>query len=61
MNDNITIGREEYLRLRLDSELLGFLQGGGVDSWEWYGDSLNPDDGPSYSEVKKRLTKEILG
>lgn len=34
------IEEEELLQLLRDSEMLGALQSGGVDNWEWYGDSL---------------------
>jgi hypothetical protein len=39
-NEMVTISKKLYDRL-LDSEkMLRALQAGGVDNWEWYGDSL---------------------
>ena len=39
----ITISKKAYLRLLVASEELDRLEIGGVDNWEWYGESLNPD------------------
>ena len=44
MEGMITITKKEYLNLRIDSERLARLENGGVDNWDWYGDSLNPED-----------------
>lgn len=60
MNNTVTITKEDYLRLKLCEEKLGFLEGAGVDNWEGYSDALNPEGEESYSDVKKRLTKEIM-
>lgn len=39
---NITISREEYDRLEKRSEMLRYLEAGGVDNWKWYSESLQP-------------------
>lgn len=44
VEEMITITKKEYLDLQIDSERLSRLEGGGVDNWDWYGESLNPDD-----------------
>lgn len=36
----IIIERELYDRLLLDQKILMALVAGGVDNWEWYGESL---------------------
>lgn len=36
----VTISKSEYNNLVRDSKMLCALQSGGVDNWEWYGESL---------------------
>jgi hypothetical protein len=50
---NITISKKLYLQLQIDSEILTRLDTGGVDNWEWYGESLNPDDKPDLDEFEE--------
>lgn len=38
--DMVTITQVEYDKLERDSRILHALYAGGVDNWEWYGDSL---------------------
>lgn len=38
--ETITITKKEYNSLRKDSRELAALEAGGVDNWEWYGESL---------------------
>ena len=59
MEEQITITKREYLNLLKRDAKLGFLEAGGVDNWEWYGESLNPDGGESYSDVRDFLDKQI--
>jgi len=40
--NNVVITREEYRKLKMAQEQLRCLEAGGVDNWEWYGDSLRP-------------------
>jgi hypothetical protein len=64
MDGNITISKDEYLRLRLAEEKLNLLDGGGVDNWEWYSESLYPDktispDSLDFDEIHEKLKREI--
>lgn len=61
MDEMITITRKEYFQLRCDSEKLSMLEAGGVDNWEWYGESLNPEGEPLFEEIIDGLKVEILG
>lgn len=44
MDDTVTIPRNEYDKLKEDSNTLAKLHAGGVDNWEWYSESLYGDD-----------------
>ncbi len=55
MSKTITITEDEYIRLKVDSETLRRLEVGGVDNWEWYGESLNQDDEESIEEFEEKL------
>lgn len=57
---NITISRNEFISLKKDSEKLRLLENGGVDNWEWYGESLWPDysDGENYDDIIEAIEKE---
>lgn len=57
----ITISKKEYFNLKLASAELTLLQCGGVDNWEWYGESLYPDDGDTLEKIEQDLTVEIFG
>lgn len=39
--ETITITKKEYNDLRKDAWTLSALERGGVDNWEWYGDSIS--------------------
>lgn len=58
MSENITISTKEYVRLLVIEEQLTRLYAGGVDDWEWHGESLNPDNAPDMDEFKKKLRTE---
>ena len=51
--------RESFFRIMLDSMKLELLEQGGVDNWEWFGESLNPDDEPPFEEKEEDLKKEL--
>lgn len=59
MEGNITITKDEYFRLRKAELKLTLLENGGVDNWEWYGESLNPDDEPDLDTREEELKQEI--
>jgi len=42
-------------------ETLNILDRGGVDDWEWYGESLNPDGGEDFDALEERIHKEVFG
>lgn len=52
MDGTVTITKKEYLSLLISAERLNRLEGGGVDNWEWYGESLNPDGEPDMEEFE---------
>jgi hypothetical protein len=54
------ISKEEYYRLKCAELKLGMLEVGGVDNWDWYGESLNPDGEKSFSDLCDELKAEIL-
>lgn len=39
----VEVDIKEYNSLVLRDEELSLLESGGVDNWEWYGESLNPE------------------
>ena len=55
----ITISVKEYIHLKQKELELELLEGGGVDDWEWYGDSLNPND-EKFDDIMYELKKDIL-
>ena len=59
MEGTITISKQEYFNLKSCELCLSLLEAGGVDNWEWYGESLNPDGELSYFEKIEELKKEI--
>ena len=63
MEDNIEISREEYFELKLSFEKLQLLEAGGVDNWEWYSESLYPEDDEvgDIEHIESRLKLKIFG
>lgn len=59
LQGEITISKNEYFKLRCADEKLSMLEGGGVDNWDWYGDSLNPEGEKSYSDLEEEIEAEI--
>lgn len=59
MKGNITITKKLYLQLQVDSETLTKLEAGGVDNWDWYGESLNPDGEPDMDEFEENEKARI--
>jgi hypothetical protein len=53
MEGNITISKKLYLQLQIDSETLTRLEAGGVDNWNWYDESLNPDNEPDMDKFEE--------
>jgi len=50
---NITITKERFLRLIVRSTILNRLECGGVDNWEWYDESMNPEGELSMDEFEE--------
>ena len=46
----IEVDVKKYNQMVLDCNKLNLLECGGVDNWEWYGESLCPDDIDDYTE-----------
>lgn len=59
MIETIEIPCLEYFNLRKDSEMLSRLEQGGVDNWEWYGDSAFGEDKQDWDEFEEDLKDEI--
>lgn len=58
MSNTITITKEEYISLLKQEVRLNMLENGGVDNWEWYGESLNPEGEESYEDLCKQIEEE---
>jgi hypothetical protein len=59
MSDMIKIPKKEYVALRMAQIMISRLDAGGVDNWEWYGESLNPDGYPDLDAMQVEIEKEI--
>jgi len=61
MEGKVTITKEHYLKLQIESETLNRLECGGVDNWTWFCESMNPEDRPDMDtfeeEEKIRISK----
>lgn len=55
----IIIPKNEFASLLRDSDKLSRLECGGVDNWEWYGESLNDDDS-SYEEIQDMSDDDLI-
>jgi len=53
--DNITITKTEYNKLLHAAEKLSRLERGGVDSWEWYSESLARQEGDDFNSDDEAL------
>jgi hypothetical protein len=58
MTSEITITKTEYRRLLKRDLVLERLEIGGVDNWEWYGASLNPDEKKSLDECETEIDEK---
>ena len=59
MEGTVNITKKEYLELLVAQERLLRLEGGGVDNWDWYGESLNPDGELSFDEWEEKERERI--
>jgi hypothetical protein len=57
--DNIQISKKEYFDLKVAQEILRRLEVGGVDNWEWYGESISSDSEEDLDVFKQKLKNEL--
>jgi len=55
----VSITKKDYVRLLKADAELNRLNLGGVDNWEWYGDSLNPDGEKDIDDVFEEIEKRV--
>ena len=53
----IIIPKNEFADLLRDSDKLNRLEHGGVDNWDWYGESLNDQ---SYEEIQDMSDDDLI-
>lgn len=58
--NKVEVSKERLAKLLRDERELQLLENGGVDNWEWYGDSLNPDDGITYDDIQDMSDDEVI-
>lgn len=56
----IIIPKNEFASLLRDSDKLYRLECGGVDNWEWYGESLNDYEDPPYEKIQDMSNDDLL-
>lgn len=59
--NTITISVSAYKELLKDAEKLRRLENGGVDNWDWYGDSLYPDGEEGFDAFCDELDQRFPG
>jgi formylmethanofuran dehydrogenase subunit E len=60
MSETVTIPKKEYDALLKSQEKLNALEAGGVDNWEWYGESMMNYFGKPCSKCKEKFDEEDL-
>ena len=53
----IIIPKNKFANLLRDSDKLSRLECGGVDNWDWYGESLNDQ---SYEEIQDMSDDDLI-
>ena len=53
----IIIPKNKFANLLRDSDKLSRLECGGVDNWDWYGESLNDS---SYEEIQDMSDDDLI-
>ena len=56
----IIIPKNEFANLLRDSDKLSRLEHGGVDNWDWYDESLNNDENPSYEKIQDMSDDDLI-
>lgn len=59
MSDKVSVSMKRLAELLMAEEKLSRLEAGGVDAWDWYGDSLNPAGDESLSDYKARVREAV--
>ena len=57
--NTITITKKEYRQLLKNSLILSRLEEGGVNDWEWYAESLNPERELNLEEAEKDIEQKF--
>lgn len=52
------ISKQRYIDLRCAEAKLACLEAGGVDDWEWYGESLEDYDEQSFREELQTIERD---
>lgn len=55
----VTMKRKRLVDLLKAEEELLLLESGGVDNWEWYSESLNPDGEEDFFERMDRIDRMV--
>lgn len=55
----VVIDKKELVTLLIAQETLRRLNNCGVDTWEWYGESLNPEDEPDFDDICEQIGKDV--
>ena len=56
----IIIPKNEFASLLRDSDKLRRVEYGGVDNWEWYGESLYNDEDSFYEEIQDMSDDDLI-
>ena len=56
----VIIPKNEFASLLRDSDKLRRLEYGGVDNWEWYGESLYSDEDSFYEEIQDMSDDDLI-
>ena len=58
--NKVEISKERLAKLLRKEQELKLLENGGVDNWEWYGDSLNSNNGITYDDIQDMSDDEVI-
>lgn len=57
---NVTISKQKYIELLIAEMELTRLESGGVDNWQWYSESLNPDNEPDFEQARNEIIEHVM-
>lgn len=58
--NKVEISKERLAELLRKEQELRLLENGGVDNWDWYDYSLNPDDGITYDDIQDMSNDKVI-